>query len=116
MKRPEVTYFDIVKMVDLENPLDYELGEQLNIEVKYEGYIQKAYRDAMKLQKLETMKIPEDIDYYQIHNLANEAKEKLTKVKPMNLSQASRISGVNPSDISILIVYLESRGRKNENK
>ena len=116
MKRPEGTYFDIVKMVDLENPLDYELGEQLNIEVKYEGYIQKAYRDAMKLQKLETMKIPEDIDYYQIHNLANEAKEKLTKVKPMNLSQASRISGVNPSDISILIVYLESRGRKNENK
>ncbi len=115
MKRPEVTYFDIVKMMKLDNPLDYELGEQLNIEVKYEGYIQKAYRDAMKLQKLETMKIPEDIDYYQIHNLANEAKEKLSKIRPINVSQATRISGVNPSDISILIVYLESRGKKNEN-
>lgn len=114
MKRPEVTYFDIVKMINLENPLEYEFGEQLNIEVKYEGYIQKAYRDAMKLQKLETMKIPEDIDYYAIHNLANEAKEKLSKIRPINVSQATRISGVNPSDISILIVYLESRGRKNE--
>lgn len=112
MKRPEISYFDIVKMLNLENHLNYEYGEQLNIEVKYEGYIQKAYRDASRMHKLESMKIPEDINYYDIHNLASEAKEKLTKIRPINLSQASRISGVNPSDIAILLVYLESRGRK----
>ena len=115
MKRPEVDYFDIVKMLELDNPLDYELGEQLNIEIKYDGYIKKAYRDANKMQKLETMKIPESINYYEIHNLASEAKEKLTKIKPLTLGQATRISGVNPSDIAILLVYLESRGRRNEN-
>ncbi|MGM9900235.1 MAG: tRNA uridine-5-carboxymethylaminomethyl(34) synthesis enzyme MnmG [Bacilli bacterium] len=113
MKRPEISYFDVVKMMNLENPLSYELGEQLNIEVKYEGYIQKAYRDANKMGKLETMRIPNDINYYDIHNLASEAKEKLTKIKPVNLAQASRISGVNPSDITILLVYLESRGKSN---
>ena len=112
MKRPEISYFDIVKMLNLENHLNYEYGEQLNIEVKYDGYIQKAYRDASRMHKLESMKIPEDINYYDIHNLASEAKEKLTKIRPINLSQASRISGVNPSDIAILLVYLESRGRK----
>ena len=115
MKRPEVNYSDIVKMLDLDNPLDYELGDQLDIEIKYEGYIKKAYRDASKMHKLETMKIPESINYYDIHNLASEAKEKLTKVKPLTIGQASRISGVNPSDIAILLVYVESRGRKNEN-
>lgn len=113
MKRPEIDYFDIVKLMELDNPLSREWGEQLTIEIKYEGYIQKAYRDANKMMKLETMKIPEDLDYYAIHNLASEAKEKLTKIKPFNLSQATRISGVNPSDIAILMVYLESRGRRN---
>ncbi len=114
MKRPEISYFDIVKMLELENPLPYEYGEQLNIEVKYEGYIQKAYRDASRVIKLETMKIPDTINYYDIHNLASEAKEKLTKIKPSTVAQASRISGVNPSDITILLVYLESRGKKHD--
>ncbi len=116
MKRPEISYFDIVKMMDFKEPLSIELGEQLNIEVKYEGYIQKAYKDASRMHKLETMRIPDDIDYDIIHNLASEAKEKLKKVKPITLGQASRISGVNPSDIAILLVALESRGRKNGNK
>lgn len=114
MKRPEISYFDIVKMLNLDNPLNYEYGEQLNIEVKYKGYIQKAYRDANKIRKLETMRIPESINYFDIHNLASEAKEKLTKIKPVNLGQASRISGVNPSDIAILLIYLESRGMSND--
>lgn len=114
MKRPEINYFNIVEMLELGDKLNYEFGEQLNIEVKYEGYIQKAYRDASKLQKLETMKIPTNINYYDIHNLASEAKEKLTKIRPQNLSQASRISGVNPSDIAILLVYLEAKGKSYE--
>ena len=109
MKRPEISYFDIVKMLNLENPLPYELGEELNIEVKYAGYIEKSYRDANKMLKLETIKIPEDLDYNDIPNIASEAKEKLNKVKPFTVSQAMRISGVNPSDIAILLVYLESR-------
>lgn len=109
MKRPEINYCDIVKMMDLENALDYELGEDLNIEIKYAGYIEKSYRDAGKMLKLETVKIPEDIDYSKILNIASEAKEKLNKVRPVTVSQAMRISGVNPSDIAILLVYLESR-------
>lgn len=109
MKRPEINYCDIVKMMDLENALDYELGEDLNIEIKYAGYIEKSYRDAGKMLKLETIKIPEDIDYSKILNIASEAKEKLNKVRPVTVSQAMRISGVNPSDIAILLVYLESR-------
>lgn len=109
MKRPEINYCDIVKMMDLENALDYELGEDLNIEIKYAGYIEKSYRDAGKMLKLETIKIPEDIDYSKILNIASEAKEKLNKVRPVTISQAMRISGVNPSDIAILLVYLESR-------
>ncbi len=109
MKRPEISYFDIVKMLDLENPLPYELGEELNIEVKYAGYIEKSYRDANKMLKLESIKIPADLDYNDIPNIASEAKEKLNKVRPFTVSQAMRISGVNPSDIAILLVYLESR-------
>ena len=72
----------------------------------------KAYKDAQKILKLENWKIPEDIDYKTIPNLASEAREKLERVRPMTISQAQRISGVNPSDISILLVYLES-GRHN---
>ena len=109
MKRPEITYSDIVKMTNLENPLPQELQEQIDIEVKYQGYIDKAYKDASKVLKLETRKIPDDIDYYSIPNLASEAREKLNKIRPATVAQANRISGVNPSDISILLVYLESK-------
>ncbi len=113
MKRPEVTYFDIVKMANLENSLPYEYGECLNIEVKYQGYIDKSFKEASRVLKLETISIPEDIDYKDIPNLASEAREKLNKVRPVTIAQASRISGVNPSDISILLVYIESlRGKK----
>lgn len=108
MKRPEISYNDIVIMAHIENPLEYELAEMLNIKVKYQGYIDKAYKEAERALKLETRKIPSDIDYNNIHNLSSEAREKLNKVRPVTISQASRISGVNPSDIAILLVYLES--------
>ena len=93
----------------------YELNkfeeEQLVIEIKYEGYIKKEYQIAKKMESMENWKIPEDINYDDISNIASEAKDKLKKVRPATISQASRISGVNPSDISILLVYLESYKR-----
>ena len=114
MKRPEVNYEDIVKMAKLENPLTGENANQINIEIKYQGYIDKAYKEAKRVLKLESSKIPEDINYDEIPNIANEAKEKLKQIKPLTIAQANRISGVNPADISMLLVYLESRRRRNE--
>lgn len=115
MKRPEISYFDIVKMMNLENPLDYNEGECLNIEIKYQGYIDKSFKEASRVLKLESITIPSELDYNDIHNLASEAREKLIKVRPVTIAQASRISGVNPSDISILLVYIESLRRKKSN-
>jgi tRNA uridine 5-carboxymethylaminomethyl modification enzyme len=109
MKRPEVSFSDIVKLTKSDKVFDLDTIEQIDIEVKYQGYIDKAYKEAIKMQKMEERKIPEDMNYNKIHNLASEAKDKLNKVKPLTLSQASRISGVNPSDIAILLVYLEGR-------
>jgi len=109
MKRPEIHYSDIVKLANLDNPLEYPLDERLDIVVKYAGYIDKEYKEAKRVLKLETIQIPSDIDYNDIQNLASEAREKLIQIKPLTIAQANRISGVNPSDISILLVYLESR-------
>ena len=114
MKRPEISYFDIVKMMNLENPLSYENGECLNIEVKYQGYIDKSFKEAARVLKLETVNIQQELNYNDIPNLASEAREKLNKVRPVTIAQASRISGVNPSDISILLVYIETLRRKNK--
>ena len=109
MKRPEVHYEDIVKITNLDNPLIYPESEQIDIEIKYQGYIDKAYKEAKRMLKLETIVIPEDINYDEIHNLASEAKEKLNLIKPRTIGQASRISGVNPVDVSLLLIYIESR-------
>ena len=79
---------------------------------KYEGYIVKANREAEKMLDLEKLKIPEDINYQEIANLASEAREKLMRVKPRTIAQATRISGVNPSDIAILLVYIESNRKR----
>ena len=99
-------------MCKLENPLEYPNSDQIDIEIKYQGYIDKAYKEAKRVLKLETVAIPSDINYDDIPNLASEAREKLKQVKPLTISQASRISGVNPADISILLVYIESRRKK----
>ena len=110
LKRPEIDFSDIkVLFPNIEISLDETSLEQILISIKYEGYIVKEYKQAKKFQVLETKKIPIDIDYDLIPNIASEARDKLKKVKPETISQASRISGVNPSDISILLVYLESR-------
>jgi tRNA uridine 5-carboxymethylaminomethyl modification enzyme len=109
LKRPEIDFNDLVLITSETFDIDDQAKDEILIAIKYEGYIQKEYKNAKKLQVMESKKIPDDIDYDVIVNIAYEAKDKLKKVKPSTISQASRISGVNPSDISVLLVYLESR-------
>ncbi|MCI8588554.1 MAG: tRNA uridine-5-carboxymethylaminomethyl(34) synthesis enzyme MnmG [Bacilli bacterium] len=109
LKRPEITIETIKHWIEIED--QDEVKEQVEIQTKYEGYIKKANREAEKMLDLEKIKIPEEIDYSKVHNLASEARQKLTNIKPTTIAQASRISGVNPSDISILMVYLKREKR-----
>lgn len=110
LKRPEIDFHDIEFAAGEDfSYLDNAMKEEILISIKYEGYISKAYKQAQKMQSLEAKKIPEDLNYDLVPNLASEAKDKLKKVRPHTISQASRISGVNPSDIAVLLVYIESR-------
>ena len=105
LKRPNVSYIEIKKFLpELDNvELDEFAIEEVEIIAKYEGYIVKQIREAKNMAKLEEMKIPNDMDFLNMDGLALEARQKLDKVRPMTIGQASRISGVNPSDISVLI-------------
>ena len=105
LKRPEISINDIQKFTKLN--YDTDVLEQVEINIKYEGYIEKAIKEAEKMNTLENKLIPENIDYYKIHNLASEAKQKLSEIRPTSIGQAIRISGVNPADISILNVYIK---------
>ena len=105
LKRPEIKIEDLKEYINLD--YDKEVLEEIEIECKYEGYIKKATKEAEKMLSLEEKQIPKDIDYNKVSNLASEAREKLIKVMPTTLGQASRISGVNPSDIAILSVYMK---------
>jgi tRNA uridine 5-carboxymethylaminomethyl modification enzyme len=107
LKRPEMTYQHIHKLVPSEVEIDADVAEQVEIQIKYEGYIEKSLQQVEKLKKMENKKIPENIDYDAINGLASEARQKLKEVTPLSVAQASRIAGVNPADISILLVYLE---------
>lgn len=107
LKRPEMNYQHIKMLVPSEEELSKEIEEQVEIQVKYEGYIAKSLQQVERMKKLEDKKIPDDIDYDAINGLATEARQKLNKVRPISIAQASRISGVNPADISILLVYIE---------
>ena len=98
----------------IEIPYQDEIKEQVEINLKYEGYIAKAYKEAEKMLKLEKKQITEDINYDNITNIASEARQKLKEVRPKTIAQAIRISGVNPSDISILSIYLKKEYNKNE--
>ena len=106
LKRPEIKINNIKEFIELKKYTKEEL-EQVEIIIKYEGYIEKANREAKKMLELEEKKIPEDIDYDKIKNIASEARQKLKEVKPTSIGQAIRISGVNPADISIMMVYLK---------
>lgn len=106
LKRPEITY-ESLAAVDRERAvLPEEVLEQVNIQVKYEGYIARQTEQVEKYKKLENKRIPDTVDYDQIGNLRTEARQKLKQVKPLNIGQASRISGVSPADISVLLIYL----------
>lgn len=109
--RPQLDFTDVQKfpLVDAfikENQINQDIIEQTEVQVKYSGYIEKELSNVRKLSRLETVKIPDNFDYSKILNISNEAKQKLTKIKPQTIAQASRISGVSPSDISILLVHL----------
>lgn len=107
LKRPEMNYKHILQLLPLEEELPADVKEQVEIQVKYEGYIEKSLQQVEKLKKMEDKKIPDKIDYNAIHGLATEARQKLDAVRPLSIAQAARISGVNPADISILLVYIE---------
>lgn len=107
LKRPEMSYEDIHQIVPSDNELSDEIKEQVEIQIKYEGYIEKSLQQVDRLKKMENKKIPDNIDYDAISSLATEARQKLKQVRPLSVAQASRISGVNPADVSILLVYLE---------
>ena len=96
--------------IDPERPeYDLDVQEQVNINIKYDGYIRRQQRQVEQFKKLESKIIPDDLDYNEVKSLRIEAKQKLTEMRPSSIGQASRISGVSPADISVLLVYLESR-------
>ena len=105
LKRTEIDFSNIEHFIDID--FSDEEKEQVSINIKYEGYINKALKEANKMVDLDNKLIPENIDYDKIHNLASEAKQKLKQIKPTSIGQALRISGVNPTDISLLMVYLK---------
>ncbi|HJF31730.1 MAG TPA: tRNA uridine-5-carboxymethylaminomethyl(34) synthesis enzyme MnmG [Sporosarcina psychrophila] len=107
LKRPEIKYSQIERIVPPEEKRSTEVEEQVEIFIKYEGYIEKSMQQVDKMKKLENKKIPDNIDYDAISGIATEAKSVLSEVRPLSIAQASRISGVNPADISILLVYIE---------
>ena len=112
IKRPELTIDFLSTLIDI--PFSEDIKKQVEINLKYEGYINKTYKEVEKMLKLEKKKIPKDIDYDKIKNIASEARQKLKEVRPETIAQAIRISGVNPSDISILSVYLQKEYGKDE--
>jgi tRNA uridine 5-carboxymethylaminomethyl modification enzyme len=109
LRRPQISYKDL-EPVDTTRPdLDSNIFEQVEIEVKYAGYIEKQLKQVEQTQKLEKKKLPSDFDYTEIKGLRLEAQEKLNKIKPLNIGQASRISGVSPADINVLLIWLTQR-------
>jgi len=120
MRRPEVSYQDVVQFIGpAAEELDEKIIELIETEIKYEGYISKALDQVEKMKRMEEKRIPANIDWDDIDSIATEARQKFKKINPETIGQASRISGVNPADISILMVYLEGKSRsisKNQTK
>ncbi len=114
LKRTEIKYEDL-KEIDPQMPnLTKEVAEEVEIQVKYEGYIKLQESQVEKFKKLEQKRLPQEINYEEIKGLRLEARQKLNKIKPTSVGQASRISGVSPADISVLLIYLEQNKGKKE--
>ena len=117
--KDSITLYDLLKRLELKikdlkrylNDYDNEVIEQVEISVKYEGYIKKELKEAAKLNDYENKLIPDDIDYNKVKNLASEAKQKLNQIRPTSIGQAMRISGVNPVDISLIMIYIKKEYR-----
>ena len=107
IKRPELDYEKLAEIDENRPELAFDVQEQVNIEIKYEGYIKRQMQQVAQFKKLEGKKLPENFDYAQVNSLRKEAVQKLNKIQPSTIGQASRISGVSPADISVLMVYLE---------
>jgi tRNA uridine 5-carboxymethylaminomethyl modification enzyme len=111
MKRPEIEYDDL-SFVDPDRPnLSQHEKTMMEVQIKYEGYIDKQNRQIEKFKKLENKKLPDDIDYNEIEGLRLEARQKLSQFRPLSVGQASRISGVSPADINVLLIHLEKLRR-----
>ena len=114
IRRPELSYEAIEAIDEGREKFSDDVIEQINITIKYKGYIDRQNQQVHQFKKLEGKRLPEDIDYGQIDNLRLEARQKLSKIRPENIGQASRISGVSPADISVLLVYLKMKDRISE--
>lgn len=111
IRRPELSY-EILEPIDSLRPaLPRDVGEQVNINIKYDGYIRRQKKQVEQFRKLESRKIPENLDYEKVRSLRTEARQKLELFRPISIGQASRISGVTPADVSVLLIYLEQFGR-----
>lgn len=115
LKRPQISYADLKDLDTTRPDIDKSIFEQIETEIKYEGYINKQKSQVEEMRRLEGKVLPQDLSYDNISGLRLEAREKLNKVKPENIGQASRISGVSPADISVLLIYLSQRGKSNVN-
>ena len=107
LMRPELDYHVLAEIDPERKALPAEVTEQVEIELKYSGYIERQQRQVEQFKKTESRKIPEQLDYDEVPSLRIEARQKLKKIRPENIGQASRISGVSPADISVLLVYLK---------
>lgn len=112
LKRPEITYEDLSKIKQDFPALPEEVVEQVEVQIKYQGYIKRQTEQVERFQKLETKKIPDWINYEELKGLSTEAKQKLNRLRPFSVGQASRISGVSPADVSVLLVYMEQKRRE----
>ncbi|NOY76315.1 MAG: tRNA uridine-5-carboxymethylaminomethyl(34) synthesis enzyme MnmG, partial [Calditrichaeota bacterium] len=115
LKRPEISVFDFLpwlKNMSVEGRTGKEALEQVEIDVKYEGYIQRQQEQIEKFRRMESRRLPEDFDYDAVPSLSSEGREKLKTIRPLSIGQASRISGVSASDVSILMVFLSQRERR----
>ena len=119
LKRPQIDYRDLAQFDENAPELEHDIIDKLEINIKYEGYISKALDQVEKMKRMEEKRIPANIDWDDIDSIATEARQKFKLINPETIGQASRISGVNPADISILMVYLEGKSRsisKNQEK